>query len=240
MSDFSLLVFDRVRKKGNRVRPVPCNHHASRNEFGILFGNHPILVPKCRVKSPSRTHTRFCSFPKKSCNCSGHPPAFSVPSRMSRGLCFFVIALLMVSAFCGCVRRKMTVHTNPPGANVSLDGREIGRTPFTTNFKHYGKQEFRIVKPGYETKTELVPVRAPWYQWVGFDFVSEVLLPGKLTDHKYYEFDLQPERIVPPSDIVTRAEQFRQTAHADGMPRIGSTAVTPSLSPTPPSRFISQ
>ena len=130
----------------------------------------------------------------------------------------------------------MTVNTNPPGANVSLDGREIGRTPFTTNFTHYGKQEFRIVKPGYETKTELVPIRAPWYQWVGFDFVSEVLLPGKLTDHQYYEFDLQPERVVPGSEIVAKAEQFRQTAHADGVPRVGgSTAVTPSLSSTPAS-----
>ena len=154
---------------------------------------------------------------------------------MPRGLYFFIIALLIVSTCCGCVRRKMTVLSNPAGATVSLDGREIGRTPFTTNFDHYGKREFRIVKQGYETKTELVPVRAPWYQWVGLDFVSEVLLPGKLTDHKYYEFDLQPERVVPGSEIVTRAEQFRQTAHADGMPQIGGSVAppAPSLSPAP-------
>ena len=130
----------------------------------------------------------------------------------------------------------MTVMSNPPGATVYLDDKEIGRTPFSTNFNHYGKREFRVVKQGYETKTELVPVRAPWYQWVGFDFVSEVLLPGKLTDHKYFEFDLQQERIVPGPEIVTRAEQFKQTAHADGMPRIGGTvSPTPSLSPVPDS-----
>jgi len=130
----------------------------------------------------------------------------------------------------------MTVHTNPSGATVFLDNRELGRTPFTANFDHYGTREFRIVKQGYETRTESVPIRAPWYQWIGFDFVSEILLPGKLTDHKFYVFDLQPERIVPSSEIVARAEQFRQTAHADGMPRIGgSPAAPPSLSPTPPS-----
>jgi len=130
----------------------------------------------------------------------------------------------------------MTVMSNPPGAIVYLDGKEIGRTPFSTNFDHYGKREFRVVKQGYETKTELVSVRAPWYQWIGFDFVSEVLLPGKLTDHKSYEFDLQPERVVLNTEIVARAEQFRRTAHADGMPRIGgSPAVVPSLSPAPPS-----
>ena len=135
--------------------------------------------------------------------------------------CLLIIALLIVSTLSGCVRRKMTVMSNPPGATVYLDGKEIGRTPFTTNFNHYSKREFRVVRQGYETKTELVSVRAPWYQWVGFDFVSEVLLPGKVTDHKTYEFDLQPERVVPSPEIVARAEQFRQTAHADGVPRIG-------------------
>ena len=121
--------------------------------------------------------------------------------------------------------------SNPPGATVYLDGREIGRTPFSTNFDHYGKREFRVVKQGYETKTELMPVRAPWYQWVGFDFVSEVLLPGKLTDHKYYEFDLFPEKVVPGTEIVARAEQFRQTAHADGVPRIGGAAIGTDVVP---------
>jgi len=74
-------------------------------------------------------------------------------------------------------------------------------------------------------------VRAPWYQWVGFDFVSEVLLPGKLTDHKTYEFDLQPERVVPGQEIVARAAQFRDTAHADGVPRISGTPPTGWLMP---------
>ena len=157
---------------------------------------------------------------------------------MRWGLCLFVIALLLGSTLCGCnsVRRTMTVNTNPSGATVFLDNKELGRTPFTANFDHYGTREFRIVKQGYETRTELVPIRAPWYQWIGFDFVSEVLLPGKLTDHKFYEFDMQPEKVVPSSEIVARAEQFRQTAHADGMPRIiGGPAVAPSLSPVPPS-----
>jgi len=118
-----------------------------------------------------------------------------------------------------------------PGATVYLDNKDIGRIPFTTNFDHYGKREFRIVKPGHETKTELVQVSAPWYQWVGIDFVAEVLLPGKLTDHKYYEFNLQPERVVQGSEIVSRAKQLQQTAHADGVPRIGA---SPLLTPAPP------
>jgi len=117
--------------------------------------------------------------------------------------------------------------SNPPGATVYLDGKEIGRTPVSTNFNHYGKREFRIVKQGYETKTELKPVRAPWYQWIGIDFVSEVLLPGKLTDHKYYEFELQPEKAVRSTELFARAEEFRETAHADGVLRVGGFTMTP-------------
>jgi len=125
----------------------------------------------------------------------------------------------------------MTVVSNPPGATVFLDGKELGRTPFTTNFDHYGKQEFRLVMQGYETKTELVPVRAPWFQWVGLDFIAEVLLPGKLTDHKLYEFDMQPAQIVSGSDVISRAEQFRQTAHADGVLRVGGSTISASPAP---------
>ena len=126
----------------------------------------------------------------------------------------------------------MTVMSNPPGATVFLDGREIGRTPLTTNFDHYGTREFRLVHQGYETKTELVPVRAPWFQWIGIDFIAEVLLPGKLTDHKFYEFDMQPAQPVSGAEVVARAEAFRNTAHADGILRVGGTpAITPPPAP---------
>ena len=159
-------------------------------------------------------------------NCSGLLPTYFIPSGMHRRICLLIVVLLVIPVLCGCVRRKMTIMSNPPGATVYLDGNDIGRTPLSTNFDHYGKREFRIVKQGYETKTELKSIRAPWYQWVGFDFVSEVLLPGKLTDHKAYEFDLQPERVASSSEIAARAEEFRQTAHADGVPHIGSAGLT--------------
>lgn len=114
----------------------------------------------------------------------------------------------------------MTVRSNPPGATVYLDGKEIGRTPFSTNFDFYGNREFRLVKEGYETKTVITPVRAPWYQWIGLDFVTEVILPGKLTDHKYYEFEMIPDRIIPNRELVDRGEELRRQAHSEGTLRV--------------------
>ncbi len=151
---------------------------------------------------------------------------------------------LAIAMLCGgCVRRRMTVSSNPPGATVYLDGKEIGRTPFSTNFDYYGNREFRCVKDGYETKTVILPVRAPWYQWVGIDLFSEVLLPGKLTDRKYYEFDMQPMLMVPPHELVGRAEELRQHAHINGAlkttntpiindPNRQSGSITPQLPPS--------
>ena len=142
--------------------------------------------------------------------------------------CFVVLifALVMATFLSGCVRRRMTVRSNPPGATVYLDGKEIGRTPFSTNFDFYGKREFRLVKDGYETKTVILPVRAPWYQWIPLDFVSEVLLPGKLTDQKYYEFDMHPAVIVPPTELLGRAEELRRYTHVHGGLRVTDSPLT--------------
>ncbi|MDR0335789.1 MAG: PEGA domain-containing protein [Planctomycetaceae bacterium] len=152
-------------------------------------------------------------------------------------LIFLVLILLF---FNGCVRRRMTVRSNPPGATVYLDGEEIGRTPFSTNFDFYGKREFRVVKQGYETKTVLLSVPAPWYEWPGIDFFSEVLLPGKLSDNKYYEFDMKPEQITPTHELVGRAEDLRRVAHAEGTLQINGGVVqsapiisSPTLSANP-------
>ncbi len=131
-----------------------------------------------------------------------------------------ILCLALSTLLSGCVRRRMTVRSNPPGATVYLDGKEIGRTPFSANFLHYGKREFRLVKDGYETKTVIMPVRAPWYEWFPIDFVSEVLLPGKLTDRKYYEFDMQPVAIVPTPELLGRAEELRRHAHVNGALRV--------------------
>ncbi len=151
-------------------------------------------------------------------------------SKFKKFCTLFLLLTFVTSLASGCVRRRMTVRSNPPGATVYLDGKEIGRTPFSTNFDFYGKREFRVVKQGYETKTTILPVRAPWYQWIGFDFVSEVLLPGKLTDRHYYEFDLQPEQVIPKYELVGRAEDLRRMAHADGVVQVNP-AITGTYAP---------
>src|SRR5262245_47149374 len=83
------------------------------------------------------------------------------------------LALLSVVTSTGCVQRRMTVRSNPPGAMVYIDDYPIGTTPCSTDFTYYGTRKIRLVKDGYETLTIHQPVKTPWYQWFGVDFFSE-------------------------------------------------------------------
>jgi hypothetical protein len=142
----------------------------------------------------------------------------------------FVVLILILAFFfflSGCVRQRMTVSSYPPGATVYLDGKEIGRTPCSTGFDFYGKREFRLVKDGYETLTVVRPVRAPWYEYFPLDFASEVLLPGKLTDQKSYEFDMQPVVVVPTPELIGRADELKRRAHLNGA--LGAPTVSDSV-----------
>lgn len=121
----------------------------------------------------------------------------------------FVFLLLMICISVGCVRRRLTVRSNPPGALVFIDGQEIGRTPVATPFTYYGTRNFRLVKDGFETISVNQPFRAPWYQIPPFDFVSENLVARELRDERVVEFDLAPKANVSMGDVLIHADQLR-------------------------------
>lgn len=104
------------------------------------------------------------------------------------------------------------VYSNPPGAMVLMEGREIGYTPAAVDFTHYGTRELTLIKDGYETTSKLVPVRAPWYQWPGIDFFADNLLPFRVTDRQSATFDLQPRQLVPDKELLNRGQELRGEA----------------------------
>lgn len=121
-----------------------------------------------------------------------------------------VVWALGVVAAAGCVQRRMTIRTNPPGAMVYVDDYPLGASPISTNFTYYGTRRIRLVKDGYETLSIMQPVSPAWYAIPPIDFVSENLLPGELRDQRDFSYQLRPQMVVPPEQLLARGEQLRR------------------------------
>jgi len=125
--------------------------------------------------------------------------------------CFLTLCV----GLCGCVERRMTVRSNPPGAILYVDNYEIGPTPISTGFNYYGTREFKLVKDGYETLTVKQAIPPPWYQIFPADFVAENLVPGQIRDQQTLDFQMKPQILVPPDQLIARAEALRRSAHGN-------------------------
>ena len=97
---------------------------------------------------------------------------------------------------------------------VYVDDYEIGPTPVATDFIYYGTRKIRLVKDGYETLTVMQPIPAPWYEFPPVDFVSENFVPGQIKDQHTLDFQLKPQAVVPPEQLLSRAEDLRRGVHA--------------------------
>jgi hypothetical protein len=151
-----------------------------------------------------------------------------MPGRKFRFLALLAVLGPTLVVAGGCVQRRMTIRTNPPGAQVYIDNYEIGRTPVSTDFVYYGKRNIRLVKDGYETVTIPQPINPPWYQLPGIDFFVETLTPWEIRDERNFNYEMQPLMVVPSESLLTRAEELRQSAPA---PAATVVAPQPVVSP---------
>lgn len=104
----------------------------------------------------------------------------------------------------GCVERKLTIASDPPGALAWVNDVEVGHTPVTIPFQWYGDYDVRLRLDRMETPTtgpttqpvtvqyELHTHRrayAPWYQWLGVDLFAE-MIPVDFKDEKVWGFNV--------------------------------------------------
>jgi hypothetical protein len=129
---------------------------------------------------------------------------------LAPGALQIVLILAVLLPGSGCVRRRLNVRTNPPGALVYVDNQQIGTTPCSVDFVYYGTREIRLVKAGFETLTVNQPIPTPWYQYPPLDFISENLVAAKIRDNRTVTYNLAPQVIVPTQELLDRANQLRQ------------------------------
>ena len=133
-----------------------------------------------------------------------------MPGRVS------IAALLMTACITlagGCVKRTLQITSDPVGALVWVNDREIGRTPLELEFVYYGTRRIKLIKDGYETLTTLQTIKAPWYQVPPLDFASENLIGREIRDERVLDFTMKPQQTVPASELMTRANNLRTSAN---------------------------
>ena len=125
--------------------------------------------------------------------------------------------------FCvGCVERKLTVRSDPPGASVVLDGNPIGQTPVTVRFDEYGGREVILSKPKHYRERRIARLRPPFYQRLGVDLFFELVWPFMLTDEQVLDFQLrpipqsEPDQAEAASLLEARAKDLESRAHEYG------------------------
>jgi hypothetical protein len=127
------------------------------------------------------------------------------------------IGLVLLLAAAGCVERRMTIVSDPPGAAVIVNGKDIGAAPVDVPsklFTYYGDYDIVLLRDGYDPALIRQSVSPPWYQYFPLDFVSENLIPWTIRDRRVFTYRLQPAAIVPAGDLLERARMQRERARA--------------------------
>ncbi|MAC20929.1 MAG: hypothetical protein CMJ23_14850 [Phycisphaerae bacterium] len=134
------------------------------------------------------------------------PSRFRVPVRGSK-LVLLATLLASVSIFGGCVRRVVEITSEPSGATVWLNDREVGSTPCDVEILHYGVYDVRVTKVGYEPLSVGKRAAAPVWDLPGPDLVAE-LLPFEVTSRTSWHLALEAEDMSVDS-VIERAVAMR-------------------------------
>lgn len=138
---------------------------------------------------------------------------------MRRALCLALFLLSLTSV--GCVERRYTIRTDPPGALVNVNGEESGISPVSVSYEYYGDRRVTIQAEGYETIHSEMPLQAPWWNNAFTGFFTENLVPFTLRDEREFRFTMAPAVSSETGDLVGRGQQLRQQAQAPPPERPG-------------------
>ncbi len=150
-------------------------------------------------------------------------------------VCLLFCALL---ASGGCVRRRMTVRSQPSGALVYVDDQKIGVTPVSTPFTYYGTRKIQLFKDGFEPQMVKQRFLPPWYELPVLEFISENLWPGEIRDERMVEIQLAPLQNVPNEQLFQRADALRGDAQAGNLTAMPN--VVPASAPVVPADPLTQ
>lgn len=126
------------------------------------------------------------------------------------GLALFLVALA------GCIERTLVVESEPSGLEVRVNGTPVGRTPVEVGFRHYGVYSVELEGGGVRAAFE-ERVLAPWYACFPLDVFSELLLPVRIRDVRYFFYEFKDTGPVPREGLLRRAEKAFEEIGAEAV-----------------------
>jgi hypothetical protein len=126
-------------------------------------------------------------------------------------------AILCVSCAClsGCLERRVSITSEPPGATVTINDVEVGRTPVEAGFTYYGTYDVRVEKEGFEPLRVKPRASAPLYEIPPFDLAATAV-PARIETVVPWKFTLEPALASNKSldelnaDVIARAKTLRE------------------------------
>ena len=125
-------------------------------------------------------------------------------------LALSVVSLIATLLLGGCVERRLTINTLPQGALVVLNDEEIGTSPVTVSFEWYGDYNVAIRKEGFETLKTHRKLKGPWYDKPPFDFLAQILNPGRIVDSYDWTFELAPKKEISRGELIKNAQELKE------------------------------
>ncbi len=121
------------------------------------------------------------------------------------------LVLVMIAASGGCVRRVVNITSDPDGAQVWMNDREVGITPLEVEIIYYGVYDVQISRDGYQTLTTSGDAAPPVWDVPGVDLFAE-LTPADLVSRNEWHYVLLQD-VHDEEAILERAQQLKdQTA----------------------------
>ena len=108
---------------------------------------------------------------------------------------------VVVASNGGCVQRRLSIVTDPPGALLHLNDQEIGRTPLEVPFEFYGTYDVRLSRPGYAPLWTTAEARAPWWETPPLDLFADWVSDAEVVIPWHFKMEALKE----PDDAGTDA-----------------------------------
>jgi PEGA domain len=153
------------------------------------------------------------------------------PIRSILRLIACLLALPMIVAIAGCLERRVSITSEPPGALVYANDVELGRTPLEADFTYYGDYDVRVELEGFEPLRTRARADTPLYEVPPFDLVATAL-PVPIETTVRWHFGLEPaletrgdkERFE--AGLIGRAKQLRDELNPPETDRVDGDAPT--------------